>query len=140
MNVSLGFTSLEKQSLYNVYVKTNIVDMLTENQIKEQNKLSKPSRYNFDIQGITNPLTSSLSVRIKNVPKNMRNSNTSTIVLINVESVIYSNDKKIKIYVSPIMNNIYRIKPEQKSYYFSELEKKKIRKRNFCFKKYRSRK
>jgi hypothetical protein len=44
-----------------------------------------------------------------------------TIVLINIESAYYANDKKVKINASPIMNNISRIKPEQKKYYFSEI-------------------
>ena len=127
-------TSLEKDYIYNVYVKINIVNMLNEDHIKEQNKLSKPSRYNYDIQGVTNPLTSSLSLRVKNIPKSMRNSTHATFVLINVESAYYSNEKKIKINVSPIMNNILRIKPEQKKYYFSELEKKHSEKAIFTLK------
>ena len=114
-------TSLEKDQIYNVYLKINLINTLSEDQITEQNKLSKPSRYNYDIQGITNPLTSSLALRVRNIPKNMRSSNDMTVVLINIESAYYSNDKQLKINVSPIMNNISRIKPEQKKYYFTEL-------------------
>ena len=132
--VILSITSLDKDYIYNVYLKINIINMFSENKIEEQSKLSKPSKYNYDIQGKTNPLTSTLSLRVKNVPKTMRNSTHSTIVLINMESAYYSNDKKIKINVSPIMNNILRIKPEQKKYYFSELEKKNSEKAVFTLK------
>ena len=102
-------------------MKINIINTLAEDQITEQKKLSKPSRYNYDVQGITNPLTSSLALRVRNVPKNMRNKDYMTIVLINIESAYYANDKKVKINASPIMNNISRMKPEQKKYYFSEI-------------------
>ena len=114
-------TSLEKDYIYNVYLKTNIVNTVLKGKIIEQSMLSKPSRNNYDLQGITNPLTSSLALRVKNIPKSLRNSNQTTIVLINIESAYYSNNKKIKINISPIMNNISRIKAEQKKYYFSEL-------------------
>ena len=119
--IILTVTSLEKDYLYNVYMKINIINTLAEDQITEQKKLSKPSRYNYDVQGITNPLTSSLALRVRNVPKNMRNKDYMTIVLINIESAYYANDKKVKINASPIMNNISRMKPEQKKYYFSEI-------------------
>ena len=122
--VILTVTSLEKDYTYNIYIKTNIINIINGNQISEQNKLSKPSKYNYDIQGKTNSLTSSISLRIKNIPQNLRSSTTSAIVLINIESTYYANDKKLKINLSPIMNNILRIKPEEKRYYFSEIGKK----------------
>ena len=119
--IILTVTSLEKDYLYNVYMKINIINTLAEDQITEQKKLSKPSRYNYDVQGITNPLTSSLALRVRNVPKNMRNKDYMTIVLINIESAYFANDKKVKINASPIMNNISRMKPEQKKYYFVDI-------------------
>jgi len=122
--VLFTITSLEKDIGYNVYLKINIINSFAEDPIKEQKKLSKPSRYNYDLQGVTNPLTSSLALRIENVPKDIRLSTFSsytTIVLINVEAQQYANDKKIKFNVSPILNNISRLKPEQKRYYFSEI-------------------
>ena len=120
--VILTITSLEKDMTYNVYVKINIIDTLTQDQITEQSKLRKPSKFNFDLQGKTNSVTSSLALRIKNIPMNLRNFTHSTIVLINIESTHFSNDKKLKINVSPVMNNILRLKPQQRKYYFSEIE------------------
>ena len=119
--VIFTITSLEKDYRYNVYIKTNIINTAVEDQLEEQKKLSKPSRYNHDIQGTTNSLTSSLSLRVKNIPKNLRLPSYLTVVLINIEALYYSNDKKIKINVSPIMHDISRVKPEQKKYYFSEM-------------------
>ena len=133
--VIITISTLEKDDTeYFVYLKTNIINSLSEDQITEQSKLSKPSRFNYDIQGKTNSVTSSLSLRVKNVPKNLRNSTHTTIVLLNIESGYYSNDKKIKINISPIMNNISRIKPEQRKYYFSEIEEKKTEKVIFSLK------
>ena len=60
--VILSITSLDKDYIYNVYLKINIINMFSENKIEEQSKLSKPSKYNYDIQGKTNPLTSTLSL------------------------------------------------------------------------------
>ena len=42
--VILTVTSLEKDYTYNIYIKTNIINIINENQISEQNKLSKPSK------------------------------------------------------------------------------------------------
>ena len=36
--------SLEKDYTYNIYIKTNIINIINGNQISEQNKLSKPSK------------------------------------------------------------------------------------------------
>ena len=120
--IILTITSLEKDITYDVYAKINVIDALTEDQINEQSKLRKPSKYNYDIKGETNSVTSSLALRIKNVPKNLRNSMHSTIVLINIESKYYSNDKKVKLFASPVLNNILRLYPQQRRYYFSEIE------------------
>ena len=42
--VILTVTSLEKDYTYNIYIKTNIINIINGNQISEQNKLSKPSK------------------------------------------------------------------------------------------------
>ena len=133
--VIITISTLEKDDIeYFLYLKINIINSLSDDQITEQSKLSKPSKFNNDNKGKINSVTSSLSLRVKNIPKNLRNSTHTTIVLLNIESGYYSNDKKIKINVNPIMNNISRIKPEQRKYYFSELEKNKIERVIFSLK------
>ena len=130
--VLITITSLDKNYLYNVYIKTNLILSLPEEISKDANKTkkwnqeaySKPSRYNFDLQGTTNPLTSSLSLRVKNIPKNLRYTIRGVVVLINVESSYYANNKKVKMFVSPVVNNALRMKPEQSKYYFSKIEEK----------------
>ena len=132
--VILTITSLEKDITYNVYVKINIVDALTKDQMTEQSKLRKPSKHNYDIKGKTNSVTSSLALRIKNIPRNLRNSTHTTIVLINIEAGYFANDKKLKICASPLMNNVLRLKPQQRKYYFSEIEQKKTERAIFNLK------
>jgi hypothetical protein len=42
--VILTVISLEKDYTYNIYIKTNVINIINGNQISEKNKLSKPSK------------------------------------------------------------------------------------------------
>ena len=122
--VIITVTTLEKERHYNVYLKTNILDKDVKNEHTGDNKYSMASANNYDIKGKTNELTSAISLRIKNAPKTMRTEFHQVRILINIEAIIYSFNNKIKILVSPVINNVTRIKPEQNMYYFSGIEKK----------------
>ena len=111
--------STEKSKALDIIIKQNIIN---SDQTNDQSKYSKPNPYNYDIMGTTDPLTSSLSLRIKNAPKELREKSIVRI-LINIESKTYSSNKKIKILVTPVINNINRINPLQHTYYFSNFEK-----------------
>ena len=52
------------------------------------------------------------------IPKIMRNEVHIVRLLINIEC--YSNifDQKVKLLITPVINEITRIRPEQKKYYF----------------------
>ena len=114
-------TSLEKTKL-NVYIKKNIIKYGENSQIDEQTKYSKPSELNYDIKGETNSLTSAISLRIKNIPSNLRK-DSIVRVLVNIESSSYSYQSKVKIIVTPVIKNMNRIHPLQRTYYFSGMNK-----------------
>ena len=115
-------TSLEKNKNMQVYIKSNIIRKDEKNSIDEQSKYSKPSNKNYDVKGSTNALTSAVSLRIKNIDKNLR-ADSIVRVLINIESE-YNNNGKIKIMVSPVKSNISRMRPQQRVYYFAGMERK----------------
>ena len=118
----ITITSLDKSKIFDVYLKTNIINNNEDND--QENKYSKASSQNYDIKGRTNELTSAISLRIKNAPKTMRTEFNTIRILINIDSIYYSNDCKIKILITPIINNVTRMNPEQNIYYFSGFEKK----------------
>ena len=116
-------TSLENNRNFHVFIKKNILKFEEDTDINNQKIYSKPNMNNFDIKGSTNPLTSAVSLRIKNIEKDFRK-NSLVRILINVDSDKYCFNEKIKIMVTPVINNINRIHPQQHVYYFSGMEKK----------------
>ena len=118
--IFITITALDATKQFNVYLKKNLIN---KNSINSQSTLSKPNRMNFDIQGTTSKLTSAISFRVKNVPREVRE-NFVVRLLINVESTTYSFNQKIKILVSPVINNINNLRPQQSKYYFTGFEKK----------------
>jgi hypothetical protein len=119
---------------YDVYLKTNVInrDKNTENDI--DNKYSKPSSQNYDLKGKTNPLTLSISFRIQNVPKIMRTEAHVVRILINIDPYYKIAGQKLKILVTPVINQITRIRPQQNMYYFSNIEQRIIEKAVFNLK------
>jgi hypothetical protein len=126
--VIITITSLEKNSEFGLYLKTNIININERNENEIQNKYSLPSSKNYDLKGKTNNITSSISLRVKNIPKIMRNEAHIVRLLINIEC--YSNifDQKVKLLITPVINEITRIRPEQKKYYFLGFENNDIEK------------
>ena len=131
--VIITVTSLEKGKNFVLYLKKNIIKAEEKGDINDQTKYSKPNSKNFDIKGQTNPLTSSVSLRVKN-DLNQVESDSIVRVLINVETERYSLNDKIKIFITPVLNNINRIRPQPHFYYFSNLERKLTDKTLFMLK------
>jgi hypothetical protein len=92
------------------------------------------SKTNFDLKGRTHPLTSAISLKIKNAPQMMRTETRTVRILININSNTYLSSHKVKIMASPIMNNITRIRPEQNKFYFTGFEKKYVERTVFTLK------
>ena len=115
--------SMEKERDYRVYIKKNIISLEENADISNQTKYSKPNKQNYDVKGETNPLTSAVSLRVKNAIKQVRN-NSIVRVLVNIECIRYCFNDKIKMIVTPVLNNVNRIRPQPHVYYFSDFEKK----------------
>ena len=117
--VFITVTALDTTKQFNVYLKKNLIYKNSLNYTG----LSKPNNVNYDIKGTTNKLTSAISFRVKNVPREVRE-NFVVRLLINVESFTYSFNQKIKILISPVINNISNLRPQQSTYYFTGFEKR----------------
>ena len=122
-DIVITVTALDKSKKYNVYIKKNLIPKKITSAQNDQSKYSKPNSKNFDIKGTTNLLTSAISLKVKNAPRDIRDENIVRI-LINIESNTYSYNQKIKIFASPVINNINRMRPQQNTYYFTAIEKK----------------
>ena len=121
--VIITITALEKSKTFNVFVKKNILYNIEGSGIIDQSRYSMPNSKNYDAKGTTNSLTSAISIKVKNEPQDIKNK-AIVRVLVNIESVSYSSNQKIKIMVAPVIHNINRIRPEQNIYYFSGIEKR----------------
>ena len=119
-NIFITITALDTTKQFNVYLKKNLIN---KKLINNQNTLSKPNAVNYDIRGTTNKLTSSISFRVKNVPREVRE-DFIVRLLLNVESVTYTFNQKINILVSPVINNVNNLRPQQNTYYFTGFERK----------------
>ena len=118
--VILTVTGFDPSNVLSIFIKSNLVNKQNTQQV-----YNTPSETNFDQKGTTNELTQSLSLRIKNVPKDIREKFSTTRVLISVISKLsYPENNKITVMVSPVLNNISRIKPNQKLFYFTTVEYK----------------
>ena len=132
--VIITITSLDKNRQYDVYLKKNVINKNEKTEFGIDNKYSKASSQNYDLKGKTNPLTSAVSLRIKNYPKFLRTEYNILRVLITIDSFYYTTGKKVKILVSPVINDITRIRPEQNMYYYSCIENRKTEKAIFTLK------
>lgn len=130
--VLITVTSLEKYQQVKVYLKLNIINKDTKND--EGIKYSRASKNNYDLKGKTNSLTSSISLKVKNAPSNIRRESAKVRVLINIESDTYISNHKIKILATPVIEGVTRVRPQQKKYYFSGFEKKYTEKTIFTLK------
>ncbi len=121
--VFLSVTSLDPNNGINAYVKTNIIPHGQESIV--QYCYSFPNENNYDLKGKTNSITSSLTLRIKNAPKEVREGKAFVRVFIYLKSTGYSYDQKVSLTVSPNIDNYKRIKPMQKRYYYNLVNQEK---------------
>ena len=117
-DVIITVTTMNKAKKFKVYLRRNILEFGDDYDISNQTKYSIPNSLNYDIKGETNSLTSAIALRIQNGPKNIREKSIVR-VLVNIESEKYSFNEKLKIIVTPLINNINRIRPKENIYYFS---------------------
>ena len=106
-------------------IKMNIINKNSTNENNTYN-YSYPSKSNYDQMLVSNPVLSSLSFKIQNVPEEMRENSTSVRLLFTVGLEGYENintEEKIYIVVSPNVNHYKRVRTEQGMYYYTSLMK-----------------
>ena len=123
--------SFDDEAKYNVYLKTNVIPKEAVKKGEDDDdrySYSKASYKNYDVKGSTNSLTSAVSLRIKNIQGSLKHKTDTARLLINVELVSYYHFKKIKIVVTPVVNDLVKINPLQNKYIFSSIEKRFVEK------------
>ena len=126
--------SVEKmnpESKYSVYAKTSIVNSLN---FKMMFSYSAPSDNNYDLKATSNPFTSTISLKIRNVPKELYTTGKKviTIFYIVAENRISYNDK-FNMISYPNVNHFEIIHPQPNKYIFSSISSKDVDKTVFNF-------
>ena len=126
--------SVEKmnpESEYSVYAKTSIVDSLN---FKSLFSYSAPSDNNYDLKASTNPFTSILSLKIKNVPKELFTTGKKVITIF---YIIPDNGRsfsdKFNMIAYPNVDHFEIIHPQPNKYIFSSISSKDVDKTVFNF-------
>ena len=116
----------KRQKIFNVYAKLNILNNSNINNINNLNEIySIPSKGNYDISGTSEEILNSVSLKIENVPIEIRKNKEKIIrLLFTVElkknsyyQPISNND--LYITISTNVNHYKRLKAEQNKYYYS---------------------
>ena len=132
--VIFSVNSNYKGGIFTIYSKTSIIDNM---DINKDFKYSQPSPNNYDNKATINSLTSTISLKIKNVPKDLYNKKNKVITMFYIENYNYYNnfEDKLNIIAYPNVNNYERIFPTQKKYFYSSLCSNKKDKTIFTLKK-----
>ena len=116
----------KRKKIFNVYAKLNILNNSDINNINNLNEIySIPSKGNYDISGTSEEILNSVSLKIENVPIEIRKNKEKIIrLLFTVElkknsyyQPISNND--LYITISTNVNHYKRLKAEQNKYYYS---------------------
>ena len=116
----------KRKKIFNVYTKLNILNKSDINNINNLNEIySIPSKGNFDNSGTSEEILNSVSLKIENVPIEIRKNKEKIIRLLftvelkknNYYQPISNND--LFITISTNVNHYKRLKAEQNKYYFS---------------------
>ena len=116
----------KRKKIFNVYTKLNILNKSDINNINNLNEIYLiPSKGNFDNSGTSEEILNSVSLKIENVPIEIRKNKEKIIRLLftvelkknNYYQPISNND--LFITISTNVNHYKRLKAEQNKYYFS---------------------
>ena len=110
------------KKIFSVYTKMNVINNNISNILSSYNV---PSKDNYDKYEQSNEILNQVSIKIDNIPKELRNNEIKLVRLlfmIKIDSYNLLNlNEKINIMVYPNVNNFNRIKTEQNKYFFSSL-------------------
>ena len=120
--VIITITNESPNKEISAYLKLNVIQK-SEGDEKGY-KYNIPSKTNFDQQGTSNKLLSTISFKVNNIPPEQRKESTSVRLLFTVVLNGYENmntEEKLYIMVSPNVNHYRRVKTEQGMYYNSSI-------------------
>ena len=129
--IILNIDKMHPDSKYSIFAKTNIVNSLN---FKTTFSYSAPSENNYDIRATTNNFSPSLSIKIKNIPKELYASNKKVITLFKIKAL---NEKslndKLNMIAYPNVDHFKRIIPKANKYLYSTLTSQDLDKTVFTF-------
>ena len=130
--VILTVDKMHPDSKFSIYTKTNILDSLN---FKMLLSYSAPSDNNFDIYAKTSGFNPSLSIKIKNLPKELYQKGKKIITIFYIQA---NNEKtyndNLNMIVYPNVEHYERISPIPNKYIYSSLNSKKSDITVFSFK------
>jgi len=130
--IVLNIDKMTPTSVFSVYVKTNIL-----NSINFQTMMiySAPSDNNYDFKGKTLSFYPTLSLRIKNIPKEFYQQGKKVITMIYIQAEDgIGNDDKLNMIAYPNVDHYERITPTPNKYIYSSLSSKDVDETVFSFK------
>ena len=131
--IILNIDKMHQNSKYSVYAKTNIVNSVN---FKSTFSYSAPSDNNYDIRASTNSYSPSLSIKIKNVPKELYVPGKKVVTLFTIKA---SNDEslndKLNMIAYPNVDHLNRIIPQAKKYIYSSITTRHLDQTVFTFTK-----
>ena len=130
--IVLNVDKMTPNSVFSVYAKTNI---LNSYNFQTMMIYSAPSDNNYDVKGKTLSFYPTLSLRIKNIPKEFYQQGKKVITMIYIQSDndMTSNDK-LNMIVYPNVDHYERITPIPNKYIYSSLSSKDVDETVFSFK------
>ena len=130
--IVLNVDKMTPNSAFSVYAKTNI---LNSYNFKTMMVYSAPSDNNYDVKGKTLSFYPILSLRIKNIPKELyqQGKKVITMIYIQADSDLSFNDK-LNMIVYPNVDHYERITPIPNKYIYSSLSSKDVDETVFSFK------
>ena len=122
--VILNIDKMTPDSQFSIYTKTNI---LSSSNFKNMMNYSAPSPNNFDTKARTQSFTPTLSIKIKNLPKELysKGKKIITIFFIEAENEIANNDRLNMIAYANV-DHYQRITPVPNKYIYSSLSSKQV--------------
>ena len=131
--IIFNIEKMKPESSYSVYAKTSIVDSLN---FKTMFSYSAPSKNNYDIKATSNNFNPTLSIKIKNVSKDLYAPGKKIITIFYIEPNNYNSyNDRINMIAYPNVQHYELIYPKPNKYIYSSLSSKRIDKTVFSFKR-----
>ena len=130
--IILNVDKMTPDSKFSIYTKTNI---LNSYNFENMMSYSAPSTNNFDIRARTLTFSPTLSIKIKNLPKELYKIGKKVISMVYIEA---ENDKtyndKLNMIAYPSVDHYERISATPNKYIYSSLSRKQVDETVFSFK------